>query len=125
MPSITTNQVMGDGIMALFGAPLAHEDHAVRACYAALLWHSSARTGGQVQRRIFLRRAWRGLCVTSSVEHGGSPALRSVADRPGPAHALDIALPGLHRGARVVDWTTQVIDLIALINPISENKPPG
>jgi class 3 adenylate cyclase len=32
----TLNQVMGDGIMALFGAPLAHEDHAVRACYAAL-----------------------------------------------------------------------------------------
>ncbi|MBI4587680.1 MAG: zinc-ribbon domain-containing protein, partial [Candidatus Rokubacteria bacterium] len=32
----TVNQVMGDGIMALFGAPLAHEDHAVRACFAAL-----------------------------------------------------------------------------------------
>jgi class 3 adenylate cyclase/tetratricopeptide (TPR) repeat protein len=32
----TVNQVMGDGIMALYGAPLAHEDHAVRACYAAL-----------------------------------------------------------------------------------------
>jgi class 3 adenylate cyclase len=32
----TVNQVMGDGIMALFGAPLAHEDHAIRACYAAL-----------------------------------------------------------------------------------------
>ena len=32
----TVNQVMGDGIMALFGAPLAHEDHAVRACVAAL-----------------------------------------------------------------------------------------
>src|SRR5262245_38934453 len=32
----TVNQVLGDGIMALFGAPLAHEDHAVRACYAAL-----------------------------------------------------------------------------------------
>lgn len=30
------NRVQGDGIMALFGAPLAHEDHAVRACYAAL-----------------------------------------------------------------------------------------
>jgi class 3 adenylate cyclase/pimeloyl-ACP methyl ester carboxylesterase len=32
----TVNRVMGDGIMALFGAPIAHEDHAVRACYAAL-----------------------------------------------------------------------------------------
>src|SRR5262249_31218574 len=32
----TVNQVMGDGIMALFGAPISHEDHAVRACYAAL-----------------------------------------------------------------------------------------
>jgi class 3 adenylate cyclase len=32
----TVNHVMGDGIMALFGPPLAHEDHAVRACYAAL-----------------------------------------------------------------------------------------
>lgn len=28
----TVNQVLGDGIMALFGAPMAHEDHAVRAC---------------------------------------------------------------------------------------------
>jgi class 3 adenylate cyclase/tetratricopeptide (TPR) repeat protein len=32
----TVNQVLGDGIMALFGAPLAHEDHALRGCYAAL-----------------------------------------------------------------------------------------
>ncbi|OGA11609.1 MAG: hypothetical protein A2W68_12680 [Betaproteobacteria bacterium RIFCSPLOWO2_02_64_14] len=32
----TVNQVMGDGIMALFGAPIGHEDHAVRACYSAL-----------------------------------------------------------------------------------------
>src|SRR6266481_1816109 len=32
----TVNQYTGDGIMALFGAPIAHEDHAARACYAAL-----------------------------------------------------------------------------------------
>ena len=32
----TVNKIQGDGIMALFGAPLAHEDHAVRACNAAL-----------------------------------------------------------------------------------------
>src|SRR5215472_12298362 len=40
----TVNQVMGDGIMALFGAPIGHEDHAVRASYAAL----------RMQRRVSL-----------------------------------------------------------------------
>jgi class 3 adenylate cyclase/tetratricopeptide (TPR) repeat protein len=40
----TVNQVMGDGIMALFGAPIGHEDHAARACYAAL----------RMQRRVNL-----------------------------------------------------------------------
>jgi class 3 adenylate cyclase/tetratricopeptide (TPR) repeat protein len=39
----TVNQVMGDGIMALFGAPLAHEDHAVRACYAALRMQAAVK----------------------------------------------------------------------------------
>jgi len=39
----TVNQVMGDGIMALFGAPLAHEDHAVRACYAAVRMRDAVR----------------------------------------------------------------------------------
>jgi class 3 adenylate cyclase len=39
----TVNQVMGDGIMALFGAPLTHEDHAVRACYAGLRMQESVK----------------------------------------------------------------------------------
>ena len=39
----TVNQVMGDGIMALFGAPLAHEDHATRGCYAALQMQESIK----------------------------------------------------------------------------------
>ena len=39
----TVNQVMGDGVMALFGAPVAHEDHAVRACYAALRMQETVR----------------------------------------------------------------------------------
>jgi predicted ATPase len=39
----TVNQVMGDGIMALFGAPIAHEDHAVRACHAALAMQGSVQ----------------------------------------------------------------------------------
>src|SRR4029077_1933176 len=32
----TVNEYRGDGLMALFGAPIAHEDHAARACYAVL-----------------------------------------------------------------------------------------
>jgi class 3 adenylate cyclase/tetratricopeptide (TPR) repeat protein len=47
----TVNQVMGDGIMALFGAPIAHEDHAVRACYAALRMQESVKAyAADVQR---------------------------------------------------------------------------
>jgi len=47
----TVNQVMGDGIMALFGAPIAHEDHAVRACYAALrMQERIGRYGDDLQR---------------------------------------------------------------------------
>jgi class 3 adenylate cyclase len=39
----TMNQVVGDGIMVLFGAPLAPEDHSVRACYAALAMQEAIR----------------------------------------------------------------------------------
>jgi class 3 adenylate cyclase/tetratricopeptide (TPR) repeat protein len=47
----TVHRVMGDGIMALFGAPLALEDHAVRACYAGLrMQETVARYADGVQR---------------------------------------------------------------------------
>jgi class 3 adenylate cyclase len=47
----TVNQVLGDGIMALFGAPVAHEDHAVRACYAALAMQEALRRYAEEVRR--------------------------------------------------------------------------
>jgi len=50
----TVNQYTGDGIMALFGAPIAHEDHAQRACYAALAM------------RDVLREFSRGYCQVNS-----------------------------------------------------------
>ena len=57
----TVNQVLGDGIMALFGAPLALEEHAARACYAALAMQESIRryaqergTGSAVRIRVGL-----------------------------------------------------------------------
>src|SRR5262249_4327804 len=46
----TVNQVMGDGVMALFGAPVAHEDHAVRACYAALRMQESVKEYAKAAR---------------------------------------------------------------------------
>jgi class 3 adenylate cyclase len=47
----TVNQVLGDGIMALFGAPIAHEDHALRACYAALAMQAGMRATTEAVRR--------------------------------------------------------------------------
>src|SRR5439155_21082535 len=47
----TVNQVLGDGVMALFGAPIAHEDHALRACYAALAMQTVLRGYTEEVRR--------------------------------------------------------------------------
>src|SRR5437588_5548896 len=69
----TVNQVMGDGIMALFGAPLAHEDHAVRACYAAL------RMQEAVQQ--YADAVWRSQSVRIQIRVGlnsGEVVVRSI-----------------------------------------------
>jgi class 3 adenylate cyclase/tetratricopeptide (TPR) repeat protein len=69
----TVNQVMGDGIMALFGAPLAHEDHAVRACYAALRMQESIETLSEELRQAH------GLSVRIRVGvNSGEVVVRSV-----------------------------------------------
>jgi hypothetical protein len=69
----TVNQVMGDGIMALFGAPLAHEDHAVRAGYAALrMQEAIGRYAEEIRRQ-------QGLDVQIRVGlHSGEVVVRSI-----------------------------------------------
>ncbi len=47
----TVSNLMGDGITGIFGAPLAHEDHAVRACYAALRMQESVKKYAEGVRR--------------------------------------------------------------------------
>ena len=47
----TVNQVLGDGIMSIFGAPIAHEDHAARACYAALAMQAAMQPYASEVRR--------------------------------------------------------------------------
>ena len=69
----TVNQVLGDGIMALFGAPLAHEDHAVRACYAALRMQESVQQ--------YADEVWRSQNVRIQIRVGlnsGQVVVRSI-----------------------------------------------
>jgi class 3 adenylate cyclase/tetratricopeptide (TPR) repeat protein len=47
----TVNSILGDGVMAIFGAPLAHEDHALRACYAALRMQKAVHAYAEELRR--------------------------------------------------------------------------
>ena len=69
----TVNQVMGDGIMALFGAPPAHEDHAVRACYAALAMQEA------IGRYADERRRQQGLDVQNRIGlNSGEVVVRSI-----------------------------------------------
>ena len=71
----TVNQVMGDGIMALFGAPVAHEDHAVRACYAALAIQAALRRYGEEVHRTH------GLAVQSRVGlNSGDVVVRAISN---------------------------------------------
>ena len=71
----TVNRVLGDGIMALFGAPIAHEDHAVRACYAALA----------IQRAMHIQaaelRGARGVEVSARIGlHSGEVLVRAIGN---------------------------------------------
>jgi tetratricopeptide (TPR) repeat protein len=71
----TVNQIMGDGIMALFGAPIAHEDHAVRACYAALAMQEFVQRYAEEVRRT------RGLTVQIRVGlNAGEVVVRAIGN---------------------------------------------
>jgi class 3 adenylate cyclase/tetratricopeptide (TPR) repeat protein len=63
------NKSQGDGIMALFGAPLPHEDHAVRACLAALAMQDEITRLGDsdIQIRVGVHT---GEVVVQAVQHG-------------------------------------------------------
>ena len=71
----TVNHVLGDGIVALFGAPVAHEDHAVRACYAALRMQDNVKRYAEDVRRsegMPSRSAWGSIPARSSCAPSGT-----------------------------------------------------
>jgi class 3 adenylate cyclase len=71
----TINQYTGDGVMALFGAPIAHEDHAQRACWAALaLREALGRHAREVKRE-------HGLTFSTRVGiHSGEVVVGKIGD---------------------------------------------
>jgi class 3 adenylate cyclase/tetratricopeptide (TPR) repeat protein len=102
----TVNQVMGDGIMALFGAPVAHEDHAVRACYAAL------RMQEHVQRWAVKMRSEVGIAVAIRVGlNSGEVLVRAI----GSDLAMDYTAVGrpTHLAARFEQMATPGTTLLS------------
>jgi Adenylate and Guanylate cyclase catalytic domain len=86
----TVNQVLGDGIMALFGAPIAHEDHALRASYAAL---ALAETLGMLPLQAHC--------------HLGLGTLYAKIDQREPARAELSAAIDLYRAIEMTFWLPQ------------------
>src|SRR5262245_29010321 len=108
----TVNQVLGDGIMALFGAPLAHEDHAVRACYAALGMQTAVhlyatevqRTYGvPLQRRVGLNAGEVVVCAIGNDLHMDYSAIGQTTHLA--ARMEQMAMPG------TILLTPAVVDL--------------
>jgi class 3 adenylate cyclase len=96
----TVNQVLGDGIMALFGAPIAHEDHALRACYAALAMQAAMQSTTETVRRT------RGLELRMRVGlHAGEVVVRAIGN---DLH-MDYSAVGqtTHLAARMDNWPPQ------------------
>jgi class 3 adenylate cyclase/tetratricopeptide (TPR) repeat protein len=79
----TVSNVLGDGILALFGAPVAHEDHAVRACYAALRMQERITAYGDAMQRAH------GIPIQIRIGlNSGEIVLRPVGADPGALSAV-------------------------------------
>src|SRR5215217_1133340 len=109
----TVSRLMGDGLMALFGAPIAHEDHALRACYAALAMQDAVRRHAEQLRRA------EGVALTIRVGlSAGEVVVRTIRD---DLH-MDFTAMGqtVHLAARMEqlakpDTTALTPDTLALV----------
>jgi len=97
----TVDKFTGDGIMAVFGAPLAHEDHASRACYAALqMLDQVAEYAGELRREKGLNFSTRiginsGEVVAGAIDGGGDSAYTAIGHTVGLAQRMEaLAEPG-------------------------------
>jgi len=96
----TVDKFTGDGIMAIFGAPIAHEDHARRACYAALqMLDDVSGYAAELRRERGLNFSTRiginsGEVVTGAIG-GGEGAYTAIGHTVGLAQRMEaLAEPG-------------------------------
>jgi len=97
----TVDKFTGDGIMAIFGAPVAHEDHARRACYAALqMLDDVAGYAAELRREKGLNFSTRiginsGEVVAGAIGGGGDSAYTAIGHTVGLAQRMEaLAEPG-------------------------------
>jgi class 3 adenylate cyclase/tetratricopeptide (TPR) repeat protein len=119
----TVSRLMGDGLMALFGAPIAHEDHAVRACYAALAMLEAARGYAEEVREAY------GAAVAIRVGiNSGEVVVRLISD---DLHMDYTAMgPTVHLAARMeglasADTALLTPSTLPLIEGFVEVRPLG
>src|ERR1700751_2806400 len=112
----TVDKFTGDGIMAVFGAPVALEDHALRACRAALQIHSgisdlaqevSSRDGVELQLRIGLNSGQ----VITGVIGTAATGYTAIGEQVGLAQRMESAAPP--GGVMLSESTARLVDGLA------------
>ena len=109
----TVNQFTGDGFMAVFGAPLALEDHALRACLAALgVQEEAKRLALEVQRRNAIDLQLRVGLNSGSVIAGeigtGALGYTAIGDQVGMAQRMESVAPS--GGVMVSESTARLVE---------------
>jgi hypothetical protein len=104
----TVNQVLGDGIMALFGAPIGHEDHAILACHAALGMQAALRGYTEEVHRahgceLRLNTVRLNFCMAVELSDAGDQCGPSTRFR-WPSHCSSTTALGEDRVGTLLEW---------------------
>jgi adenylate cyclase len=116
----TVDKFTGDGIMALFGAPVALEDHAFRACLAALdIQEQIAHLADEVQRRdavvLRLRIGLNSGRVIAGEISSDARAYTAVGEQVGLAQRMEsVAPPG---GVMLSESTARLVEHVTVLGP--------
>src|ERR1700758_1512179 len=114
----TVDKFTGDGVMALFGAPVALEDHAFRACLAALdVQRETERLAAEIQRRdgiaLQLRVGLNSGQVVAGGIGSGPTGYTAVGEQVGMAQRMEsVAPPG---GVILSESTARLVEAAVLL----------